>query len=97
MPEFYDLPALLLKVGNIDDLPGSPESSAYAFFARDTKQLFIADLNLQWRDVGLLTYTEVTNPTTVPTGTQITYSEQVIVTGAGALSVEGDGAVYVWG
>src|SRR5687768_16903195 len=97
MPEFFDLPMLLLKVGNRADMPVTPDSSAYAYFARDTRQLFIADLNLTWRDVGLLRYIIIDIPTTVPVGTQITWSEAVSVIDFGAITIEDTGAIYVMG
>lgn len=97
MSEFFDLPSLILAVGNYAERPAAPLSSAYAYFARDTRQLFIADLNLTWRDVGLYRYTVIDIPTDVLAGTQISWSQSVTVSGNGALTMSGDGAIYVIG
>lgn len=97
MPAFFDLPEAVLKIGLYVDLPSVPESSACAYWAKDTRQLFICDMNMTWRDVGLYRYTHIDVPTVVPDKVQITWSEAVTVIDSGAIQIEDTGAIYVMG
>lgn len=97
MSVMCDLTSLDLKVGNYSERPDAPTSIKHAFWARDTRQLFIASYDNTWRDVGLFRYTVIDQPTLVTDGAQITWSNKVTVMDEGAIQFSGDGAIYVVG
>ncbi len=94
MIDFCDLPSMDIAYGNYDERPAAPTSPKQGFWARDHRRLYVCDLNMQWRDSGLL-YSVVDQPMHVPADAQAVWVDMVTVSGAGSLIIETGGSVYV--
>jgi hypothetical protein len=97
MTDFCDLPSLDLKYGHRANRPDAPTSVKDAYWCTDSRQMFVSDLNLTWRDVGLLRYTLIDQPIDVHAFSQVQWTREITISGAGQINVEPDGEFFILG